>query len=95
MRVVDEPPPTHPVLEQARQIVGPFHSSHGRAWRFPAEVLHEDLVAEAALAICEGSDPCEAVKALRKREAQWLKVTTWLAEEDGDGRLDRADHRPT
>lgn len=92
MRLVEEPPPTHPILEQARQIVGPLHASHGRSWRFPSEVLHEELVAEAALAICEGKDPCIAIRELRKREAQWLKVTTWLADEDGKGRLDAASH---
>ena len=91
--VVDEPPPTHPVLEQARQVVGPLHAGQGRAYRFPSEVMHEELICEAALAICEGKDPCEAVKAFRKREAQWLKVTTWLADEDGKGRLDATDRQ--
>lgn len=55
-------------------------------------MLHEDLIAEAALALCEGCDPHAAVAALKKREAQWLKVTTWLADEDGKGRLDAASH---
>ena len=90
---VEQPPPTHPFLEQARLIVGPLYASRGREYRFPPEMLHEELVAEAALAICEGCDPCEAMEALRKREAKWLKVTTWLADEDGDGRLDRMDQR--
>jgi hypothetical protein len=55
--------------------------------------MHEELICEAALAICEGKDPCVAVGAFRRREAQWLRITTWLADEDGKGRLDRTDHR--
>ncbi len=89
----EEPPQSHPILEEAMRIVGPLHATRGRAYKFPSEVLYEELVATAALALIEGVDACAAVDAVRKREACWLRITTWLADEDGKGRLDDTDQR--
>jgi hypothetical protein len=40
--------------------------------------LHDDLVSVAVLALVEGSDPHQAVRAYRRRELSWGYVTAPL-----------------
>jgi len=68
------PPPDrfdHPVLELARRIVGPQKTSLTTLY----DPLHDDLVAVAALALVEGSDPTDAVARYRTDELRWGRVT--------------------
>lgn len=50
----------------------------GRRWVFPAEVLAQDLVSEAVLALLEDRDVSEAVRRYRAVETAWLGATVEL-----------------
>lgn len=64
-------PFVHPLLERARAIVGPRRTSLTTLY----DPLHDDLVAEAALALVEGRDPVQAVRSYRSTEHRWGRLT--------------------
>jgi hypothetical protein len=66
----------HPLFDQARAVVGPRRTSLV-SLRDP---LYDDLIAEATLAILEGRDPHEAVRAYGARERSFGRVTCVLRE---------------
>ncbi len=67
----------HTLFERARQIVGPrtttLVSLH--------DPLYDDLVSEATLALIEGRDPRDAIRAYGARERAFGRVTCPLFEE--------------
>jgi hypothetical protein len=67
----------HPVFEQAREVVGPRKSSLVHLH----DPLYDDLLSEATLAIIEGRDPEDAVRAYGTRERTFGRVTCPLFEE--------------
>jgi hypothetical protein len=67
----------HEVFEQARAVVGPRRTSLVQLH----DPLYEDLLSEATLAIIEGRDPEDAVRAYGARERSFGRVTCQLYEE--------------
>jgi hypothetical protein len=67
----------HAVFEQARQVVGPRVTSLVQLH----DPLYDDLVSEATLAIIEGRDPEDAVRAYGLRERSFGRVTCPLYEQ--------------
>ncbi|HEY4189710.1 MAG TPA: hypothetical protein VGM28_04745 [Candidatus Limnocylindrales bacterium] len=67
----------HSLFERARQIVGPRRTSLVTL----ADPLYDDLVSEATLALIEGRDPSEAVRAYGAQERAFGRVTCPLLEE--------------
>ena len=67
----------HELFEQAREVVGPRLTSLVQLH----DPLYEDLVSEATLAIIEGRDPRDAVRAYGTRERAYGRVTCPLYEE--------------
>ena len=65
------------VFEQARQVVGPRVTSLVQLH----DPLYDDLVSEATLAIIEGRDPEDAVRAYGLRERSFGRVTCPLYEQ--------------
>lgn len=61
----------HPLFDAARAIVGPRVTSLVTLH----DPLHEDLLSEAVLALLEGRDPAEAVRAYGARERAYGRVT--------------------
>jgi hypothetical protein len=66
----------HDLFERARHIVGPRQSSL-TALHDP---LYDDLLSEATLALIEGRDPRDAIRAYRARERAFGRVTCPLFE---------------
>lgn len=64
----------HPLFDQARAIVGPRITSLVTL----TDPLYDDLIAEATLAILEGRDPHEAVRAYGARERGYGRTTCVL-----------------
>lgn len=64
-----------PLFEQARQAA---HMKNGSA--FSVDWGQNDILGEAVLAILEGRDPREAVKAHRKNENRHRYATTFVAD---------------
>lgn len=66
----------HPLFEEARRIVGPRRSTlvvlH--------DPLYDDLLSEATLALIEGRDPHEAIRAFGARERAYGRWTAPLSE---------------
>ena len=67
----------HDLFEVAREVVGPRTSTLVHL----ADPLYDDLVSEATLALIEGRDPDDAVRAYRARERAFGRVTCQLLEE--------------
>ena len=67
----------HTLFERAREIVGPRSTTLVNL----ADPLYDDLVAEATLALIEGRDPKDAVRAYGARERAFGRVTCPLYEE--------------
>jgi hypothetical protein len=67
----------HELFEQARRAVGPRTSTLVSL----ADPLYDDLVAEATLALLEGTDPAAAVRRYRASEAAFGRVTRPLFEQ--------------
>lgn len=65
-------PMTVPVYAQAKAVADSLSKQDGRT--SVAEDLWDDLLCEAALAICEGNDPYEAAKAFKTRYYNWKNV---------------------
>ena len=81
MRQADAPVPAlhlgHDLFEVARQIVGPRRT----AFVLLHDPLYDDLVSEATLALIEGRDPHEAVRAYGARERSFGRVTCRFLED--------------
>lgn len=67
----------HDLFDRARRIVGPRKSTLVSLH----DPLYDDLVSEAALALIEGRDPSDAVRAYGARERAFGRVTCQLFEE--------------
>jgi hypothetical protein len=67
----------HALFDQARQVVGPRTSTLVSL----ADPLYDDLVAEATLALLEGTDPVAAVRRYRASEVAFGRVTRPLFEQ--------------
>jgi hypothetical protein len=67
----------HALFERARQVVGPRRSTLVNLH----DPLYDDLVSEATLALLEGRDPADAVRAYGGRERAFGRVTCPLFEE--------------
>lgn len=67
----------HDLFEAARRIVGPKRSSLITLH----DPLHEDMLSEATLALIEGRDPGEAVRAYGARERAFGRVTCQLVDD--------------
>ena len=67
----------HTLFERAREIVGPRSTTLVNL----ADPLYDDLVAEATLALIEGRDPADAVRAYGARERAFGRVTCPLYEQ--------------
>lgn len=67
----------HTLFERARQIVGPRTTTLISL----ADPLYDDLVSEATLALIEGRDPTDAIRAYGARERAFGRVTCPLFEE--------------
>jgi hypothetical protein len=67
----------HPLFDQARAIVGPRRTTLVQLH----DPLYDDLISVATLAILEGHDPKEAVRAYGARERAFGRVTCPLFEE--------------
>jgi hypothetical protein len=61
----------HDLFERAREIVGPRRSTLVTLH----DPLYDDLVSEATLALIEGRDPVDAVRAYGARERAYGRVT--------------------
>jgi len=61
----------HDLFERARQIVGPRQTTLVALH----DPLHDDLLSEATLALIEGRDPREAIRAFRARERAFGRIT--------------------
>jgi hypothetical protein len=66
----------HDLFEEARRIVGPRRSS----LVILHDPLYDDLLSEATLALIEGRDPEEAVRAYGARERSYGRITCPLFE---------------
>ena len=66
-----------PLFERARKIVGPRRSTLVTL----QNPLYDDLVSEATLALIEGRDPADAVRAFGACERAFGRVTCQLFEE--------------
>lgn len=64
----------HPLLEQARQLAGSWYGNT------LYDAGREDAAGEAVLALLEGRDPREAIRAYRAEETAWQRMTMPLAE---------------
>jgi hypothetical protein len=67
----------HKLFERARQIVGPRRTTLINL----EDPLYDDLIAEATLALIEGRDPEDAVRAYGARERAFGRVTCPLFEQ--------------
>jgi hypothetical protein len=67
----------HSLFDEARKVVGPRVTSLVQLH----DPLYDDLVAEATLALVEGRDPKDAVRAYGARERAFGRVTCPLFEE--------------
>lgn len=67
----------HDLFEEARRVVGPRRTS----LVLLDDPLYDDLLSEATLALIEGRDPWEAVRAFGARERAYGRVTCPLFEE--------------
>lgn len=67
----------HQLFDRARNVVGPRTTSFVTLF----DPLYDDLVSEATLAIIEGRDPSDAVRAYRARERGFERVTCQLLDE--------------
>jgi hypothetical protein len=67
----------HELFEQARKVVGPRATTLVQLH----DPLYDDLVSEATLAIIEGRDPKDAVRAYGARERSFGRVTCQLFDE--------------
>ena len=61
----------HHLFDRARDIVGPRRSTLVALH----DPLHDDLLSEATLALIEGRDPHEAIRAFRARERAFSRIT--------------------
>jgi hypothetical protein len=61
----------HDLFEEARRVVGPRRSTLVALH----DPLHDDLLSEATLALIEGRDPREAIRAFRARERAFGRIT--------------------
>jgi hypothetical protein len=61
----------HDLFERARMLVGPRRSTLVALH----DPLHDDLLSEATLALIEGRDPVEAIRAFRAREHAYGRMT--------------------
>lgn len=59
----------HVLLDAARQLVP--DRAPGARYQWREEALAQDLRSEAVVAMLEGRDPAEAVRAYRAREGAW------------------------
>ena len=66
----------HELFDHAREVVGPRRTSLVTLH----DPLHDDLLSEATLALLEGRDPHEAVRAYGTRERTYGRVTCPLFE---------------
>ena len=66
----------HDLFERARRIVGPRRTTLVTLH----DPLYDDLVSEATLALIEGRDPVDAIKAYGARERAFGRVTCPLFE---------------
>jgi hypothetical protein len=76
-RAIPPMPPLHDghdLFEQARRIVGERRTSLVTLY----DPLHDDLLSEATLALIEGRDPHEAIRAFRSREHAFGRITCRL-----------------
>lgn len=64
----------HQLFELARAVVGLRKGSMHTLY----DPLHEDLLSEAVVALVAGEDPAAAVRAYRRREQAWGRVTAPL-----------------
>jgi hypothetical protein len=67
----------HSLFDEARKVVGPRVTSLVQLH----DPLYDDLIAEATLALIEGRDPKDAVRAYGARERAFGRVTCPLFEE--------------
>jgi hypothetical protein len=67
----------HTLFERARQIVGPRTTTLVSL----EDPLYDDLVSEATLALIEGRDPADAIRAYGARERAFGRVTCPLYEQ--------------
>ena len=67
----------HKLFERARQVVGPRRTTLVNL----EDPLYDDLVAEATLALLEGRDPKDAVRAYGAQERAFGRVTCPLFEQ--------------
>jgi hypothetical protein len=67
----------HKLFERARQVVGPRRTTLVNL----EDPLYDDLIAEATLALIEGRDPEDAVRAYGARERAFGRVTCPLFEQ--------------
>lgn len=81
VRHADVPVPAlhtgHDLFEMAREIVGPRRTT----FMVLQDPLYDDLLSEATLALIEGRDPHEAVRAYGARERSFGRVTCRLLED--------------
>jgi hypothetical protein len=77
----------HPVLDQAREVVGPRNG----ALVALVDPLWDDLVMTAALAILERTEPAQAVSRYRSAELAWGRVTAPLMGDPRDSTEDDHD----
>ena len=61
----------HQLFDRARDIVGPRRTTYVALH----DPLHDDLLSEATLALIEGRDPHEAIRAFRAREHAFGRIT--------------------
>jgi hypothetical protein len=66
----------HDLFERAREVVGPRRSTMVMLH----DPLYDDLLSEATLALIEGRDPAEAIRAYGARERAFGRVTCPLLE---------------
>jgi hypothetical protein len=66
----------HQLFEEARRIVGPRRTAYVALH----DPLYDDLLSEATLALIEGRDPHEAIRAFGARERAYGRWTAPLFE---------------
>ena len=76
-QAVDEAPIHHQLLEAAEAFVPPLRS-RGGSIAFAEEVVHEDAIQVAVVAMLEHRDPRVAVAAFLADERRWARVTAEL-----------------
>lgn len=72
----------HELFEAARRATGIERDERSRTLRRRDDVMREDGLSEAVLALLEGRDPAAAWRSFRNRELAWVYRTCWLPDDD-------------